>query len=168
MRIEQVIATCSFTSGLGARKIASRRLSYLKNNLSAVSTAVHALSAESAELHLLHQYQEQLSDFKKELGDVRQTLLSLGVEEGDELETSINAIDKVLFDCSLQLKKLLFTLPNPISDPLMESSATMNVQVFQTLRSWCISITHSKMVQQRRLLRACPDLETNMPRQSSV
>ena len=40
MRIEQVIAICSFTSGLGARKIASRRLSYLKNNLSAVSTAV--------------------------------------------------------------------------------------------------------------------------------
>ena len=33
--------------------------------------------------------------------------------------------DKVLFDCSLQLKKLLFTLPNSISDPLMESSATM-------------------------------------------
>ena len=86
------------TSGLAARKIASRRLSYLKNNLSAVNIAVHALIAESAELHLLHQYQEQLSDFKKELGDVRQTLLSLGVEEGDELETSTNAIDKILFD----------------------------------------------------------------------
>ena len=125
MRIEQVIGACSLTSGHGARKIVLRRLSYLKNSLSAVSTAVHALTAESAELHLLHQYQEQLSDFKKELGDVRQTLLSLGVEEGDELETSTNAIDKVLFDCSLQLKKLLFTLPNPISDPLMESSATM-------------------------------------------
>ena len=89
------------------------------------STLQSALTAESAELHLLHQYQEQLSDFKKELADVRQTLLSFGVEEGDELETSTNAIDKVLFDCSLQLKKLLFTLPNPISDPLMESSATM-------------------------------------------
>ena len=125
MRIEQVIGACSLTSSHGARKIVSRRLSYLKNNLSAVNTAVHALTAESAGLHLLHQYQEQLSDFKKELGDVRQTLLSLGVEEGDELETSTNAIDKVLFDCSLQLKKLLFTLPNPISDPLMESSATM-------------------------------------------
>lgn len=125
MQIEQVIGACSLTSGFGARKIVSRRLSYLKNNLSAVNTAVHALTAESAELHLLHQYQEQLSDFKKELGDIRQTLLSLGVEEGDELETSTNAIDKVLFDCSLQLKKLLFTLPNPISDPLMESSATM-------------------------------------------
>ena len=124
MQIEQVIGACSLTSGFGARKIVSRRLSYLKNNLSAVNTAVHALTAESAELHLLHQYQEQLSDFKKELGDIRQTLISWR-EEGDELETSTNAIDKVLFDCSLQLKKLLFTLPNPISDPLMESSATM-------------------------------------------
>ena len=106
MRIEQVIATCSLTSGHGAKKIASRRLCYLKNNLSAVSTAVHALTAESAELHLLRQYQQQLSDFKKELGDVCQTLLSLKVEEGDELETSTNAIDKVLFDRSLQFKKL--------------------------------------------------------------
>ena len=129
MQIEQVIGACSLTSGFGARKIVSRRLSYLKNNLSAVNTAVYALTAESAELHLLHQYQKQLSDFKKELGDIHQTLLSLGVEEGDELETSTNAIDKVLFDCSLQLKKLLFTLPNPISDPLMESSATMALGV---------------------------------------
>ena len=131
MRMEQVIGACSLTSGLGARKIVSHRLSYLKNSLSVISTAVHALTAESAELHLLHRYQQQLSDFKKELGDIRQTLLSLGVEEGDELETSTNAINKVLFDSSLQLKKLLFTLPNPISDPLMESSATMVTHLAQ-------------------------------------
>jgi len=86
--------TCSLTSGLGARKIASHRLSYLKNNLSAVSTAVHALTAESAELHLLHQCQEQLSDFKKQLGDVCQTLLSLGVEDELEISTKLMSLTK--------------------------------------------------------------------------
>ena len=98
--------------------------------------------------------------------------------------------DKVLFDCSLQLKKL-FTLPNPISDPLMESSATMvtgvklpkiDVPTFNSnILNWqtfweqfsiaihehsslsdtekLVYLSHSKMAQ-KRLLRACPNLET--------
>ncbi len=102
---------------------ASRRLSYLKSNLSAIETAVLALMPESAELHLLHQYQEQLSDFKQELGEIRQTAFSLRAEE---VETSVNAMDKDVFDCSLQLKKLLFTLtPGVIPNPSTESPATI-------------------------------------------
>ena len=62
------------------------------------------------------------------LGEIRQTLLPLALEEGDELETSLNALDKGLFDCSLQLKKLLFT-PSPNPDPSMGWSATIEVGV---------------------------------------
>ena len=102
---------------------ASRRLSYLKSNLLSIETAFLALTPESAELHLLHQYQEQLSDSKWELGEIRQTAFSLGAEE---VETSVNAMDKDVFDCSLQLKKLLFTLtPGVIPNPSTESPATI-------------------------------------------
>ena len=108
---------------------ASHRSSYLKSNLLAIETAVLALTPESAELHLLHQYQEQLSDSKRELGEIRQTAFSLGAEE---VETSVNAMDKDVFDCSLQLKKLLFTLtpgviPNPkiIATIVPDSSAKL-------------------------------------------
>ena len=45
---------------------------------------------------------------KKELGDVRNTLLSLDLNESDELCASQASLDKRVFDYSLRIKKLLF------------------------------------------------------------
>ena len=101
---------------------ASRRLSYLKSNLLAIETAVLALTPESAELHLLHQYQEQLSDSKRELGEIRQTAFSLGAEE---VETSVNAMDKDVFDCSLQLTPGVIPNPKIIATIVPDSSTKL-------------------------------------------
>lgn len=43
------------------------------------------LTGSPAETHLLHHYQEELFDFKKELGDIRHTLMSLGLRKDDDL-----------------------------------------------------------------------------------
>ena len=101
---------------------ASHRLSYLKSNLLAIETAVLALTPESAELHLLHQYQEQLSDSKRELGEIRQTAFSLGAEE---VETSVNAMDKDVFDCSLQLTPGVIPNPKIIATIVPDSSTKL-------------------------------------------
>ena len=118
MRIEKLITTCNLNSDSGARKMASRRLTHLKSNLAGVEAAVRSLKTDTAEIHVLHQYQEQLSDFKGELAEIRQTLLSLGLVEGDELETSMNTLDKAMFDCGLELKRLIYTsTPTRSSEP---------------------------------------------------
>ena len=115
MKIEQIIAICNLSSDSGAKMVALRRVTRLRTNLSTVDSEIRRLTTESAELHLLHQYQEHISDCKKELGEIRQTLLSLGLREGDELETSTNSLEREVFDCSLQLKKLILTPATPPS-----------------------------------------------------
>ena len=84
VRVERLTATCDSASDSGTRKVVSRMIAHLNNNISAVDAAISSLEG-SAELHLVHQYQEQLTDLKGELADVRRTLLSLGLEEGDAL-----------------------------------------------------------------------------------
>ena len=53
-----------------------------------IYTTIATLDGGS-ELHLLHQYEEQVSDLKKELSDVRNELLTLGLEESDDLNVSL-------------------------------------------------------------------------------
>lgn len=130
VRIEQLIATSDLASESGTRKIALRRLSCVKSNLSAIRSAISELTGDPAETHLLHHYQEQLSDFKKELGDIRHSLLSLGLKEGDELEVSATTLDKEIFDSGLQVKKLLFTPhARPPPEPSVESPGSMGVKL---------------------------------------
>ena len=56
---------------------------------------------------LLRQYEEELGDCKKELADVWNSLLSLDLEETDELSTLQASLEGEICDCSLQVKKLL-------------------------------------------------------------
>ena len=56
---------------------------------------------------LICQYEEQLHDLKVKLGDICSTLLSLDIEESDELYTLQTQLGKELFDCFLKIKRLL-------------------------------------------------------------
>ena len=127
VRVERLIAACSSASDSGAKKIASRRLSHLKRNLSSLNEAVFAMEG-SAETPLLKQYQEQLTDFKQELADVRHELLTLGLDEHDELVATVTDLDKQLFDCSLQVKKLLYS-PTTTVAPLRDSTDRRGVKL---------------------------------------
>ena len=57
----------------------------MKKTLSSIDEAVTGLGSDSDNTCLLHQYQEQLSDLKKEMSDVNTRLLSLKLEDEDEL-----------------------------------------------------------------------------------
>ena len=107
VRIQQLLTNCASSSDSSSRKIASRRFAHLQKNLSSVSAAIGSLSGESDDVCLLCQYEEQLGDFEKELGDIRNSLLSLDLKESDELCTSQTNLEKGIFDCSLEIKKLL-------------------------------------------------------------
>ncbi len=81
------------------------------------------LTADSAEIPLLHHYEEQLSDYKSALAEIRRTLLSMELTEGDELETLTSALDKITFYCGLQLKRLMY-VPSSGSDETTASITT--------------------------------------------
>ena len=85
---------CTPSSEPSLRKIAARRLSHLKKALSSVGAAITSSEEESIDVCLLRQYEEQFSDCKKELADVRNTLLSL---ETDELSTLQAGLEGEIF-----------------------------------------------------------------------
>ena len=111
--IRQLVSACTPSSDLSLRKIASRRLSHLQKSLSSVRMAITTSGEEPLDVCLLCQYEEQLNDCKKELADVRNSLLSLDLEEADELSTSQSKLEGEIFDCSLHVKKLLLASARP-------------------------------------------------------
>lgn len=109
VRMEQLVNTCSSASDSGAQKIASHSLTDLNKRLAAMKAAATTLSGKPEETHLLHQYQEQLTDFKREFSSIKRNVLSLGVTESEELQATIAIVDKEIFDLSLLVKKFLYT-----------------------------------------------------------
>ena len=56
---------------------------------------------------LIHQYQEQLSAFKAEFGDIHHNLFLFDLKDTSELNVLLTAIERRLFDCCLEIKKFL-------------------------------------------------------------
>ena len=107
IRIQCLITACSKSPNSNPHKIASRQLSRLKAKLSSVNDSIASLSADTDNTCLLKQHEEQLSEFKKELSEVHNSLLSLDLKDDDEVLQSQSAVEKAIFDCSLDIKKLL-------------------------------------------------------------
>ena len=105
--ITRLVRNCSATSDSGARKTLSRRLTDLKARLEMVVSASDSLTSSVEYVHLLQQYHEQLTDFKTELGSIRQAVLTAGVDSSDDLFSTISYLDKGMFDATLKIKKLL-------------------------------------------------------------
>ena len=82
-RMERLTAAPAARSG--ERSVAARRLSQLQARLTPLNTAITRLTTDASDLHLVYLYQEQLSDFKKELSGIRSEVLALIEDESDEL-----------------------------------------------------------------------------------
>lgn len=54
-------------------------------------------------------------EFKVELGDIRNGLLTLDLEDSDDLSELQASVEQTIFDCSLQVKKLLVSHAAPSS-----------------------------------------------------
>ena len=117
-RIDQLIELCSSVADSGARSVATRCLTQFQTRLSAVKTAITALTGDAKEVHLVYLYQEQLADYKKELGDIRYDITSQCTpKESDALNTTVTTLDKEIFDLSLIVKRLLYNPVGPSSAP---------------------------------------------------
>ena len=117
IRIEKIVATCSSTDS-NQTKIDFKRLKHLEKRLSTVLESISSLPTDDDRICLLQQHEEQLSEFKTEFSEVRRRLLSLDLEDGSELNELQARVEKGIFDCSLEIKKLLRShLPSSSSSP---------------------------------------------------
>ncbi|XP_064386059.1 uncharacterized protein LOC135334711 [Halichondria panicea] len=102
------------TRYLPDRAVLERRSTQLQARLLAISEDVSRLSGDPSELHLVFLHQEQLSDLKKELSDLRNEVLVITTDTSDVLWVDTQRQDRSIFDASVKVKKLLHSPP---SDP---------------------------------------------------
>ena len=98
----------------------SRKLSHLEKGLNQTHEVILDLTSDPSDHFLLEQNQEQLSDYKRDLVYVYEEPLALEVGENDERLTLHSRLEKLLFQCSHQLKKLL---GSHLSEPTSVTSA---------------------------------------------
>ena len=104
IRIQHVLEACTSSRASNPRNIASRKLLRLRRCLASVAESVSSLPGEADNVCVLHQHQEQLSDYKAELADVRNSLLSLDLGEEDDLSMLQARVEQHI---SLEIKRLL-------------------------------------------------------------
>ena len=106
------LADSTPTREVSARELLARRCDRLESRLTETDTALTSLTHEDT--FKLQQYQEQALDFKREIAEISNALLSLTLEESDVLPSRITSLEKNLFDCSLHLKELSRSGTTPI------------------------------------------------------
>ncbi len=78
----------------------------MERTLQSIYDSVSTLDPEAPDKHLVKQYEEQLSDIKSNLNTTQSDLLSLEIEDTDELYTNHLGLERLLFECSLKVRRL--------------------------------------------------------------
>ena len=99
------------------RTIIERHLAQLQARILAVDEEISHLSGDPNDVHLVHLYQEQLTDLKRELSDLRKEVLVITADASDSLSTAIKDQDKAIFQMSIKVKKLLYSPDSLTPDP---------------------------------------------------
>ena len=98
------------------RRILNKKLTHIDRTLHSVNEAVSAIDSASPDKHLVKQYEVQLGDIKSNLRDAHSDMLSLELEEGDDLDTLYSGLERLMFDCSLKVSRLVGdTEPVPVT-----------------------------------------------------
>ena len=156
--------------------VLSREKSHVYNE------ALSDLPEDHDDVSLLEQYHEQLADYKKELASVYEELAALDLDDSDEFVVLHTKLEKLWFDCSHEMNKLLSMHVNVdgkgVRHPKLDVP-TFNGDVLQwkqfsfpflcviaaislVQRSLSIYSRLSRMVQQEIQLKGCPGREIVM------
>jgi len=117
LHLRQLISTSSSPSKAGPRKVPNKRLLHMQRALSSITSGLTSLPNGPDGIVLLRQYEEQLSEFKVELGDIRNSLYVLDLEDADELNVLQATVEQSVFDHSLEVKRHLLSHDSNFSSP---------------------------------------------------
>ena len=121
VRLHKLLEKSHSPSNPGNRKALLRKLLCLESNLKSTETFLKSLPAPPDDLSLVDQHRERLTDHKTELAAIYDDLLSLDLEEGDDLFALHVRLEKLLFECSHQAKRQLSLSSKPATSPAVDS-----------------------------------------------
>ena len=88
-------------------KMTACRLSRLELGLKNTESGLSVVSEDHDDSPLLEQFMEQLADHKGELSTIHEDLISLDLENDHELVTQHVALQRLQFECSHKIRKLM-------------------------------------------------------------
>ena len=120
MHLQQFITNSSSPVTSRNTKASSHKLQHLERSLGSTDKALAALSSDHDDLALLEQHCEQLCDYKRELAAVYEDLVTLDLDEKDDLIILYAKLEKLQFESSHKVKKLISSqTSNPASTPVV-------------------------------------------------
>ena len=111
IRLEKLVSSC-LAADPGEHKIALKRVKHIEKGLTTILNSISPFPPDG-DVHALQQYEEQLSELKKEFSDVQRSLFSLEIEDTSELGLLIPRIEEAMFRCALEIRKLLHSHSTP-------------------------------------------------------
>jgi hypothetical protein len=91
--------------------------------LATVNGAIDTLDGSIDNTCHLQLYQEQISEFRRELAEIRDSLLAMGLDDEDKLMEARAGLEKGIFECSLRVKQLLQATKRPATSSTMSDSS---------------------------------------------
>ena len=126
VRIERLISSYSSIADGNlaeqSRVVLGRKLAHLTKCVDSITKGMER--KETVKRYVIEQFQEELSDRKKELAEVRNELLSLHVEEKDELYEQQSRFENGILELLFKIRKSLQsdTVTDGPRDPSKESN----------------------------------------------
>ena len=96
----------SSTDASGEKQL-SRKLARVERCLRDTDKALASVKADHDDVPLLEQYQEQISDVKRELSIIYNQLIVLDLPDTHALVTQLASLETLQFECSHKIKRLL-------------------------------------------------------------
>ena len=125
----QVLSAAPISTVTDGRTFALRQLAQLQAKLTAIGDHISTLAADPNDVPLVHLYQEQLMEFKRELFDIRNNVISITVDDSDPLNDTIKRQEKLIFDMSVTVKRLLYSPSTEALVPTTPETPTRGVNL---------------------------------------
>ena len=128
VRIKRLIATISSSSVDSSKcQTLSRQQSQLEKAVISVRDEVGSLTVTSDSC-LIHQFGERLQAHKADLKELSAGLLTMKLEDSNDLYTSQHGLEKLIFECDLIIKKLLTpAVPSAATPPSASDSKSVRL-----------------------------------------
>ena len=125
----QVLSAAPISAVTDGRTLALCQLAQLQAKLTAIGDDISTLAADPNDVPLVYLYQEQLVEFKRELFDIRNNVISITVDDSDPLNDTIKRQEKLIFDMSVTVKRLLYSPSTEALVPTTPETPTRGVNL---------------------------------------
>ena len=139
--LKKLVKPSSCSADTVGEKQSSRKLACVERCLLETDKALASVKDDHDDVSLIEQYQEQVTDIKRELSSIYEELVVFDLPDDHTLVTQHTSLEKLQFDCSHLIKRLLshcvVRSPSKVSNKVNSKLPKLDVPTFNgNVLSW--------------------------------